>query len=183
MRPRLGMLALAPIALMLGGCPAPDTATISITNNSGQRIAFTSCRGDKYDLAPGEAAELLNEYRYIGGPNAWGCYRKRPLVVATDGGESWSYTLWVNRDFVTRPGHRGFAEFEESESGPRGYSPHRVRVPVEIAPDGSIRAGEWRREDRDGPYLRRGAKPVFPTDPQPPGFPIVPKRSPHTVRK
>lgn len=177
MQSRLKLLALAPIVLMLQGCPAPSTATISITNNSGQRIGFTSCRGDRFSLAPGESAELYNEYRYIGGPNAWGCYRKRPLVVVTERGEDWTYTLWVNRDFVTRPGHRGFAEFEESEGG---YGPmtRRSWVAVEIIQDGSIRAGN--RAER---VFEREVKPIFPADPQPPGFPIVPVRSPHKAKR
>lgn len=180
MRSRLGLLALAPIVLTLQGCPAPPNATISITNNSGQRLAFASCRGEKFNLAPGETAELLNWYSAFGGPEAWECYYRRPLVLVTEQGEDWTYTLWFNRNFSGAPQrYRPFADFEAPRKR-EGYSGVlRTYVAIEIRSDGSIGAGDY-TGDR---YFDRKVKPTFPRDPQPAGFPIVPKRSPHVAKR
>ncbi len=155
-------LALASAALVLRGCSPPPRTTLSITNNSGQRLSFDSCRGEHFDLDPGARVELTDIYMAFRPELHWGCYRKKPFVVRSAGGER-TYRLQMAR---TTAQYEALERFT-GPSVPANTLPINHRYFVEVERDGSIRAGR----------ITDPARPEsveFAADPQPQGFPLLP---------
>jgi hypothetical protein len=162
-------LALASV-MLLGSCtPAPIIA-LSITNNSGQRISFESCRHERFVLEPGGRVELVDQYWFLNPEVSWSCYRKKPLVVRTAQGGEWRYLLKPLRNAASSRDGMTIQEFTRAGAAARSDTlAFRSRFFVDIERDGSIRAG--RRADPADPESLE-----FPADPQPRGFPILPAR-------
>jgi hypothetical protein len=171
-RPLRFLLALTALPL-LQSCNAPGYATLMLVNHSGQAISFVSCRNQRFDLAPGETAELTSEYRAISPIKIWDCYARQPFTVRAGGGKTWAYRIWFAGlwgddrqpllDFVGSP-----------RQGINDKTPGLAKtwIPVEVEPDGSLRAGRTRPGAESRPSRFEAD---FPDDVQPQGFPIKPQ--------
>lgn len=162
------------LLLSLTSCNAPAVSTLMIVNRSGVAVSFETCRHKRIDLASGADVMLVDEYRVIGAPLDWYCYRKRPFVVRTTAGE-WRYTLWNNRavDPSRDAGKEviGFAGKPNDAINNDAPFP-RTLIPIAIEPDGSLRAGRLLPAPRAYGTVY---KADFPADAQPRGFPIRPQ--------